>query len=62
MLPMSGLPPPGTAQRATTFSVAKSITVLVESGLRYHVTYADASGETSSKLIPLVGTLELTYR
>lgn len=42
--------------------VAKSITVLVESGLRYHVTYADASGETSSKLIPLVGTLELTYR
>jgi len=46
------------------FEVAKSIALLVESGLRYHAT-TTTTGTTDSAtslIVPLLGTLQLSYR
>jgi hypothetical protein len=44
------------------FDVAKAITMLVETGLRYHATTAGTTDSTTSLIVPLLGTLQLTYR
>ena len=45
------------------FEVAKSVAVLVESGLRYHATTTTTTTDNATALIvPLLGSLQLTYR